>query len=54
MQTESATRLWNTRRADKAGRLARAAAHADGRVVRAAGIVAFLQAVIAPGDRVVL
>src|SRR5258707_3136568 len=54
MQIETPTRAWNTRRADKAGRLARAATLANGRVVPTGDIVAFLEALIAPGDRVVL
>ncbi len=54
MQTETPTRVWNTRRADKAKRLARAATIANGRVVPTGDIVAFLEALIAPGDRVVL
>ena len=54
MQTESPSRVWNTRRADKARRLARAASLARGRVVPTADIVALLQALIVPGDRVVL
>ena len=45
---------WDTRRQAKRERLARAAAIADGRVVPTGDIVAFLEAVIAPGDRVVL
>jgi malonate decarboxylase alpha subunit len=54
MQTEPPTRVWDSRRADKAGRLARAAALANGRVVPTGDIVAFLESLIAPGDRVVL
>src|SRR4051812_22229203 len=55
MQTvDSPPRAWNTRRADKAKRLARGATIADGRVVPTGDIVAFLEAVIAPHDRVVL
>ncbi len=54
MQTEAPPRAWNTRRAEKAQRLARAAVIADGRVVPSCDIVAFLEAVIAPHDRVVL
>jgi malonate decarboxylase alpha subunit len=54
METETPTRTWNTRRTDKAGRIARGATIADGRVVPTRDIVAFLQAVIAPHDRVVL
>jgi malonate decarboxylase alpha subunit len=54
MQTETPTRTWNTRRADKARRLAQAATIADGRVVPTRDIVAFLESVIAPHDRVVL
>jgi malonate decarboxylase alpha subunit len=54
MQTETATRTWDTRRADKAKRLARGAAIAQGRVVPASDIVSFLETMIAPHDRVVL
>ncbi len=54
MQTEAPPRTWNTRRAEKARRVARAAVIADGRVVPSHDIVAFLEAVIAPRDRVVL
>jgi malonate decarboxylase alpha subunit len=54
MQTDSPTHKWNTRRARKNDRLARAGMLADGRVVAAADAVAFLEALIGPGDRVVL
>ena len=54
MPPETPARAWNTRRTEKAARLARAATIADGRVVPTGDIVAFLEAVIAPGDRVVL
>ncbi|MGZ3233768.1 MAG: malonate decarboxylase subunit alpha [Croceibacterium sp.] len=54
MQTETPNRIWNSRRADKARRLARAATIANGRVVPTRDIVAFLETLIAPGDRVVL
>ena len=54
MQTESPIRAWNTRRTDKAARLARAAKIASGRVIPSGDIVAFLETVLAPGDRVVL
>jgi malonate decarboxylase alpha subunit len=54
MQTETPNRVWNTRRADKAWRLARVASIADGRVVPTRDVVSFLEALIAPGDRVVL
>jgi len=47
-------RSWDTRRNEKRRRLARGAALAEGRVVPAADIVAFLEAIIMPGDRVVL
>ena len=46
MQTETPTRVWNTRRADKARRLARTATLANGRVVPTGDIVAFLEALI--------
>ena len=45
---------WNSRRADKAGRLARVAALARGGVVDASDMVAVLQAVVRPGDRVAI
>ena len=54
MQSETPNRVWDTRRADKARRLTRAATIADGRVVPTRDIVAFLETLIAPGDRVVL
>ena len=52
METETPPRTWNTRRTEKARRIARGAAIAHGRVVPTRDIVAFLQAVIAPHDRV--
>ena len=54
MEAETPTRTWNTRRIDKARRIARGAKIADGRVIPTRDIVAFLQAVIVPHDRVVL
>ena len=54
MQAEIAERRWTTRRAEKARRLARGAAIARGRVVPTGDIVAFLETMIAPHDRVVL
>ena len=54
MHSHSAPRLWDTRRTDKRQRLSRAAALAPGRLVASADAVALLEAVIAPGDRVVL
>src|SRR5438552_4885128 len=54
MQTQPGIRSWDTRRADKRRRLTQAAAFADGRVVSTTHIVPFLEALIAPGDRVVL
>jgi malonate decarboxylase alpha subunit len=54
METETPTRTWDTRRTDKARRIARGATIADGHVIPTRDIVAFLQAVIAPHDRVVL
>ncbi|WP_420998511.1 malonate decarboxylase subunit alpha [Cupriavidus sp. 30B13] len=47
-------RQWDTRRAGKRQRQARGAAFASGRVVPAADIIPFLEAITAPGDRVVL
>ena len=54
MRSDSPTGKWDTRRTRKKDRLARAGAMADGRVVAAADTVAFLEALIGPGDRVVL
>jgi malonate decarboxylase alpha subunit len=54
MQKEEPKRTWDTRRVDKARRLARGAAIAQGRVVPTRDIVAFLETMIAPHDRVVL
>ena len=54
MPMDTPTRAWDTRRADKAKRLARGAGIANGRVVASSDIVAFLEALLAPGDRVVL
>ncbi|MDE2160708.1 MAG: malonate decarboxylase subunit alpha [Burkholderiales bacterium] len=54
MPTEPPNRVWNARRADKAARLARVAKLGRGRVVETGDIVAFLEALIAPGDLVVL
>ena len=54
MPTDHPPRQWDSRRTEKARRLARAAAIADARVVPTADIVALLEALIAPGDRVVL
>ena len=54
MQTESPTRTWDRRRTDKARRIARTASLTSGRVVPTGDIVALLEALIAPGDRVVL
>jgi malonate decarboxylase alpha subunit len=45
---------WSRRRIEKQRRLALADAFADGRVIPTADIVAALQALISPGDRVVL
>ncbi len=47
-------RSWSTRREDKQRRLQRAAAFADGRVLKPDRIVEALEAVIASGDRVAL
>ena len=45
---------WSTRRTEKRRRLALASPFADGRVIHSADIVSALQALISPGDRVVL
>src|SRR5215472_5929167 len=45
---------WTTRREEKARRLEAVAAHVDGKLVRAVDIVAVLEALLRPGDRVAL
>jgi malonate decarboxylase alpha subunit len=45
---------WSTRRDDKAQRLAGITARTDGKIVKPAAIVAVLQSLIRPGDRVAL
>jgi malonate decarboxylase alpha subunit len=45
---------WTTLRDDKAARLAGVAAHTDGKLLRSAEIVAVLQGLLRPGDRVAL
>jgi malonyl CoA-acyl carrier protein transacylase len=54
MQTHHGNLSWDRRRTEKKRRLTQAAAFADGRVVPSTDIVPFLEALIAPGDRVVL
>ncbi|WP_427313223.1 malonate decarboxylase subunit alpha [Cupriavidus sp. H39] len=54
MTNTSTGRQWNTRREAKARRKQNAAAIAQGKVVPTSDIVAFLEAVLASGDRVVL
>jgi len=54
MPNPATDRQWDTRRAGKRRRQARGAAFANGRVVPTADIVPFLEAIAAPGDRVVL
>jgi malonate decarboxylase alpha subunit len=54
MQAQPPARRWDTRRTEKLRRQANAAALADGRVVPTANIVPLLEALLAPGDRVVL
>src|ERR1700738_2734564 len=54
MQTQQGRPSWNTRRSEKKRRLIQAAAFADSRVVPTSDIVPLLEALIAPGDRVVL
>jgi malonate decarboxylase alpha subunit len=54
MQTQLSRPSWNTRRSEKKRRLIQAAAFADSRVVPTSDIVPLLEALIAPGDRVVL
>lgn len=53
--TETMTpRSWSTRRDDKLRRVRAVEAHADGKVLRAAEMVAALEAVLVSGDRVAL
>src|SRR5438105_2854164 len=47
-------RSWTTRRDEKARRLARASSFADGHVLPTDRIVAALEALLSPGDRVIL
>ncbi|SEF05888.1 malonate decarboxylase alpha subunit [Burkholderia sp. WP9] len=55
MSSQSQTQSrWATRRAEKHRRLARVASIADGMVLPTEGIVEVLQALVAPGDRVVV
>ncbi|REE85473.1 malonate decarboxylase subunit alpha [Cupriavidus plantarum] len=54
MPTLTANRQWDTRREEKRRRQALGARFADGKVVPTDDIVPFLEAVTAPGDRVVL
>jgi malonate decarboxylase alpha subunit len=54
MQTHPGNLSWDRRRTEKKRRLTQAGAFADGRVVPSTDIVPFLEALIAPGDRVVL
>src|SRR5579862_9011292 len=49
-----AARVWTTRRAAKHEKLARVAPHRRGKIVDAAAIVAVLEALIRPGERVAL
>jgi malonate decarboxylase alpha subunit len=49
-----AARVWSTRRAAKCEKLARVAPHRSGKVVDAAALVAVLEALIRPGERVAL
>ncbi|GAB4054960.1 malonate decarboxylase subunit alpha [Catellatospora paridis] len=50
----SAGRVWDRRRTDKARRLAEAAGHVDGKLIRPDALGQVLEAVIRPGDRVAL
>ena len=54
MSEMSAPLVWDAQRRSRAARLDRARAHSAGKLVDAAAIVALLQAVIEPGDRVCL
>jgi malonate decarboxylase alpha subunit len=54
MQTHHGNLSWDRRRTEKKRRLTQSAAFANGRVVPSTDIVPFLEALIAPGDRVVL
>jgi malonate decarboxylase alpha subunit len=53
-QQSAPPRAWDTRRAEKRRRIENAARFTRGRVVATADIIPFLEAVTAPGDRVVL
>jgi malonate decarboxylase alpha subunit len=50
----SSHRNWNSRREDKRHRLERVASYVDGKLVQPDSIVALLEALLRPGDRVVL
>jgi malonate decarboxylase alpha subunit len=50
----AAPRSWTSRRDDKRSRLARVAAHLEGKLVRSAAIVPVLEGLLRPGDRVAL
>jgi malonate decarboxylase alpha subunit len=52
--TPAALQVWDSRRTAKADRLRAAAAHHNGKVVKAGRLKDLLQAVIRPGDRVAL
>ncbi|WP_020185601.1 malonate decarboxylase subunit alpha [Methylopila sp. 73B] len=52
--SDTNSRSWSTRRDDKLRRLRAVEAHADGKVLRAAEMVAALEAVLVSGDRVAL
>jgi malonate decarboxylase alpha subunit len=51
---QSSRRDWNSRREDKRNRLERIASCVDGKLVRRDSIVALLESLLRPGDRVVL
>jgi malonate decarboxylase alpha subunit len=53
-EAAGADRVWDRRRTDKARRLAAAAAHVDGKLIRPEALGQVLEAVIRPGDRVAL
>ena len=53
-ESQRAGRGFDTRRAAKAARLAAVAAHVDGKILDPAAIVAVLESLIQPGDRVAL
>ena len=54
MSYDANTRVWDTRRADKARRLARTAAFASGKIIPTEKATEVLEALLEPGDKVIL